>query len=104
MALDREELNKRRQAREEERKKRKRAQRLMKLRLAMAVLVLIACGVGLAAWKAICNGDSGDAAALQPNYLRLSQAERERLARENISKGETNNGYCIRTEPSSDPA
>ena len=48
MALDREELNKRRQAREEERKKRKRAQRLMRLRLAAAVLVLIACGVGLA--------------------------------------------------------
>ena len=47
MALDREELNKRRQAREEERKKRKRAQRLMKLRLLIAVLVLIACGVGL---------------------------------------------------------
>ena len=48
MALDREELNKRRQAREEERKKRKRARRLMKLRLAVAVLVLIGCGVGLA--------------------------------------------------------
>ena len=48
MALDREELNKRRQAREEERKKRKRAQRLLRLRLAVAVLVLIACGIGLA--------------------------------------------------------
>ena len=41
-----------------------------------------AAGVGLAAWKAICAGEKGDAAALQPNYLRLSQAERERLARE----------------------
>lgn len=41
-----------------------------------------AAGVGLAAWKAICAGETGDAAALQPNYLRLSQAERERLARE----------------------
>ncbi len=41
-----------------------------------------AAGVGLAAWKAICAGDPGDGALLQPNYLRLSQAERERLARE----------------------
>ena len=41
-----------------------------------------AAGVGLAAAAAIAKGDAGDAAALQPNYLRLSQAERERLARE----------------------
>ena len=38
-----------------------------------------AVGVGLAALQAIADGESGDAAALQPNYLRLSQAERERL-------------------------
>ncbi|MBE6926510.1 MAG: tRNA (adenosine(37)-N6)-threonylcarbamoyltransferase complex dimerization subunit type 1 TsaB [Ruminococcaceae bacterium] len=38
-----------------------------------------AVGVGLAANKAISQGDAGDAAALVPNYLRLSQAERERL-------------------------
>ena len=36
-------------------------------------------GVGLAALAAIARGESGDAAALTPNYLRLSQAERERL-------------------------
>ena len=41
-----------------------------------------AAGVALAAEKAIAAGDPGDAAALTPNYLRLSQAERERLARE----------------------
>ncbi len=41
-----------------------------------------AAGVGLAALELIAAGDPGDAAALQPNYLRLSQAERERLARE----------------------
>ena len=41
-----------------------------------------AVGVGLAAHKAAQAGDAGDASALQPNYLRLSQAERERLARE----------------------
>ena len=41
-----------------------------------------ACGVALAAMAAIARGESGDAAALEPNYLRLSQAERERLARE----------------------
>ena len=41
-----------------------------------------AAGVCLAAERAIARGESGDAAALKPNYLRLSQAERERLARE----------------------
>ena len=39
-------------------------------------------GVALAAMAAIARGESGDAASLEPNYLRLSQAERERLARE----------------------
>ena len=38
-----------------------------------------ASGVALAALEAISRGESGDGAALQPNYLRLSQAERERL-------------------------
>jgi len=41
-----------------------------------------AAGVGLVAADQIDAGETGDAAALQPNYLRLSQAERERLARE----------------------
>ena len=41
-----------------------------------------AAGVALAAAKQIGAGAAGDAGALQPNYLRLSQAERERLARE----------------------
>ena len=40
-------------------------------------------GVALAALAKINAGDIGDAAALQPNYLRLSQAEREKLEREN---------------------
>lgn len=38
-----------------------------------------ASGVALAALAAMDRGESGDGAALQPNYLRLSQAERERL-------------------------
>lgn len=38
-----------------------------------------AYGVALLAKKAYENGDSGDASALVPNYLRLPQAERERL-------------------------
>ena len=42
-----------------------------------------AVGVGLAALAAIAQGEAGDAAALAPNYLRLSQAERERLEKEN---------------------
>lgn len=37
-----------------------------------------AVGVGLVALEKIAAGDSGDGAALVPNYLRLSQAERER--------------------------
>ena len=41
-----------------------------------------ATGVALAAFEKIAAGEPGDAAALEPNYLRLSQAERERLARE----------------------
>ena len=41
-----------------------------------------AAGVGLAAYRKITAGEPGDGAALEPNYLRLSQAERERLARE----------------------
>ena len=42
-----------------------------------------AVGVGLAALRQIAAGDPGDGAALTPNYLRLSQAERERQEREN---------------------
>ena len=42
-----------------------------------------AVGVGLAALELQKQGELSDAGALTPNYLRLSQAERERLAREN---------------------
>ena len=45
-----------------------------------------ASGVALAALQAMERGESADGAALQPNYLRLSQAERERLEKQN--KGE----------------
>ena len=41
-----------------------------------------AVGVGLAALRQIAAGASGDGNSLAPNYLRLSQAERERLERE----------------------
>ncbi len=44
-----------------------------------------AAGVAMAAKQAMARGEDGDAAALTPNYLRLSQAERERLEKE---KGE----------------
>ena len=40
-----------------------------------------ACGVGLAALQMMARGESADANALSPNYLRLSQAERERAER-----------------------
>jgi len=42
-----------------------------------------AAGVALAAQAMANAGDPGNGAELTPNYLRLSQAERERLAREN---------------------
>ena len=41
-----------------------------------------AAGVALAAMEQIRLGMDGNAAALEPNYLRLSQAERERLERQ----------------------
>ena len=47
MAIDPEELNQRRKAREEQRKKRRRAKRLMILRLVIAALVLAGCGFGI---------------------------------------------------------
>ena len=41
-----------------------------------------AAGVALAAARQLREGAPCDGATLTPNYLRLSQAERERLARE----------------------
>ena len=41
-----------------------------------------ASGVAIAAARRIAKGEPGNGADLTPNYLRLSQAERERLARE----------------------
>ena len=40
-----------------------------------------AVGAALLAEKKLAAGETGDGAALAPNYLRLSQAERERLER-----------------------
>ena len=45
-----------------------------------------AVGVGLIAARRSAAGIPGDAAALTPNYLRLSQAERERMEREQKKK------------------
>ena len=42
-------------------------------------------GVALLAAQKIAAGEPGDGAGLTPNYLRLSQAERERLERENAN-------------------
>ena len=41
-----------------------------------------ASGVALVAQRMLASNLPGDGASLKPNYLRLSQAERERLARE----------------------
>ena len=45
-----------------------------------------ASGVALAAVEAMERGESGDGAALQPNYLRMSQAERERMEKLQANK------------------
>ena len=45
-----------------------------------------AVGVGLIAARELTAGVPGDAASLTPNYLRLSQAERERMEREQKKK------------------
>ena len=42
-----------------------------------------ATGVGLAALRKVAAGEPGNVGELVPNYLRLSQAERERIEREN---------------------
>ena len=42
-----------------------------------------AVGVGLAALAQLERGEATDAVAVAPNYLRLSQAERERLEKQN---------------------
>lgn len=47
-----------------------------------------ASGVALCAYVDACLGKPSDAALLTPSYLRLSQAERERLAREQDKKGD----------------
>ena len=47
MALDPEELNRRRKAREEQRKQRQKAKRQLIIRLIVAALVLVGCGVGI---------------------------------------------------------
>lgn len=46
-----------------------------------------AVGVALVAAKQIAAGETGDGNALTPNYLRLSQAERERAEREAQKSG-----------------
>ena len=47
-----------------------------------------AAGVGLVAAGMIADGLPGNGAELTPNYLRLSQAERERMERENKKQGD----------------
>ena len=42
-----------------------------------------AAGVALVAEKKLLSGETCDAGLLSPNYLRLSQAERERLEKQN---------------------
>ena len=43
-----------------------------------------ASGVALAAREQLARGETADAGALTPNYLRLSQAERERMEKERL--------------------
>ncbi len=43
-----------------------------------------AAGVALLAWEQACRGETPSGRELTPNYLRLSQAERERFKKQNI--------------------
>jgi len=45
-----------------------------------------AAGAALAAWHALSCGADADAASLVPNYLRVSQAERQRRLREETTE------------------
>lgn len=45
-----------------------------------------AAGAALAAWDALSRGADADAASLVPNYLRMSQAERQRRLREETTE------------------
>ena len=47
-----------------------------------------ASGVALAALAAMDRGENADGAALQPNYLRLSQAERERMEKLQVKQSQ----------------
>ncbi len=53
-----------------------------------------ASGVGLAALEKIAAGKPGDGASLTPNYLRLSQAERERLEKQSPCLPLGEGGFC----------
>ncbi len=51
-----------------------------------------AVGAALLAERLAAEGDPGDAVLLTPNYLRLSQAERERLERESAQRDQKEEG------------
>ena len=79
MALDRDELNRRRKAREE---KRKKAQRLMRIRLILAILVLVGCGAGI--FYMVSNADKPAASveAIVPDVVETEPPETEAPAEE----------------------
>jgi poly-gamma-glutamate synthesis protein (capsule biosynthesis protein) len=72
MAMDRDELNKRRQAREAQRRARRRAQRLLYLRLAVAAAVLLACGFAI--YRLTRSAGSAPAGDPQVNIPQVTEA------------------------------
>ena len=63
MAMDRDELNKKRQARAAQRKKQLEQQRKLKLRLILAAVILVVCGVAI---FALTSGDGSPHGATLP--------------------------------------
>lgn len=84
MALDRDELNRRRHAREEQRRKRQAAQRRMYVRLGLAVLVLIVCAVGIFVMSRNSDQPQAQAMATDPEIyeeeFEVTQPETEALS------------------------
>lgn len=80
MALDRDELNKRRQDRQAQRKKKEQARRMLLIRIAVACVVLIGCGVGIFLMTRNSGQPAGDLPALStdsPQFVEVTEPPTE---------------------------
>jgi len=77
MAIDPEELNKRRQEREAQRRQRRRAKRLMILRLAAAAVILAVCGFGIYRMVQTTGQPIQTTLATEPEVVQTEPATQE---------------------------